>query len=92
MKVHELIEILTDLDPDADVYLMTQQQWPFEVTLEGVAVRGDFTDPDPECEPLDPSADRWGAPEASLPMNDVFFVGGGQIRYGSQFAWDALRE
>lgn len=30
MKVHELIEILEELDPDASVYVMSQQSWPFE--------------------------------------------------------------
>ena len=29
MKVHELIEILQDMDADADVWLMTQQNYPY---------------------------------------------------------------
>ncbi len=29
MKVHELIEILEELDPDASVYVMSQQSWPY---------------------------------------------------------------
>jgi hypothetical protein len=29
MKVHELIEILQDMDPEADVYVMAQESWPY---------------------------------------------------------------
>ena len=29
MKVHELIEILQDMDPDARVWLMSQHSWPY---------------------------------------------------------------
>ena len=29
MKVCELIEILEELDPEASVYLMSQQNWPY---------------------------------------------------------------
>ena len=29
MKVNELIEILEDMDPDADVFVMSQQSWPY---------------------------------------------------------------
>ena len=29
MKVRELIEILEELDPEASVYLMSQQNWPY---------------------------------------------------------------
>ena len=39
MKVSELIELLEDQDPDAEVLLMTQENWPFENAIEGVAVR-----------------------------------------------------
>ena len=29
MKVNELIEILQDMDPEADVYVMAQPSWPY---------------------------------------------------------------
>ena len=95
MKVHELIAILEDMDPDADVYLMSQESWPFEHSIVGVCQREDFTEADPdadaEAEPPPADGDRWAAPGSSLPMNDVFIVEGRQLRYGSKAAWDVAR-
>ena len=39
MKVSELIELLQDQDPDAEVMIMSQENWPFENAVAGVAVR-----------------------------------------------------
>lgn len=83
MKVHELISMLEDLDPEADVLIMSQENWPFECSVRGVVERqaigrGDEDedgDSDGECED--------GAP------NDVFLVEGRQLRYGSKAAWEA---
>ena len=90
MKVRELIQILEELEPEASVYVMSQQSWPFEVAIHGVAVRQDFTEADPGAEPHD-DADRWNASGEALPMNDVFIVEGGQLRYGNKDAWDTAR-
>ncbi|MEZ4247889.1 MAG: hypothetical protein R3B99_06590 [Polyangiales bacterium] len=57
MKVRKLIEILQELDPEASVYVMSQQSWPFEVAIHGVAVREAFTEAD--------DAEAPDAPEAS---------------------------
>ena len=94
MKVRELIEILEELDPEASVYLMSQQNWPFEVAIHGVTVREEFTESDDEDEdggepPAASEHDRWSARPESLPRNDVFIVEGSQLRYGSKEAWDA---
>ena len=91
MKVHELIEILQDMDPEADVYVMAQESWPFEHRIRGVCQRQDFTDADPEADAPPEDGDRWGASESQLPQNDVFIVEGGQVRYGAKAAWDAAR-
>lgn len=90
MKVRELIEILEDMDPDADVFVMSQESWPFECSVAGVAERGDWLEEDLEAEPW-AGRDRWGASEAQLPANDVFIVEGSQIRYGAKAAWEAAR-
>ena len=90
MKVHELIEILQDMDPDADVWLMTQQNYPFEHSIAGVAQRGDWAESDETDEPWT-DRDRWGANEAQLPGNDVFTLDGGQARYGAAAAFEAGR-
>jgi hypothetical protein len=45
MTVGELMEILENLDPDTEVRLATQRQWPFEYTVGGVAEPLDGTTP-----------------------------------------------
>ena len=92
MKVRELIELLEQMDDDADIFLMTSSAWPIENTIAGVCERGDFT----ECEV--PQAGeperRFGNhrrtdAETRLPANDVFIVEGAQTRYGNKAAWEA---
>jgi hypothetical protein len=39
MKVSELIELLEEQDPDAEVLVMSQPNWPFELSLAGVTTR-----------------------------------------------------
>ena len=90
MKVHELIEILQDMDPEATVWLMVQPNYPFEHRLGGVCQRSDWAEEDPEAEPWT-DRDRWGASESQLPGNDVFILDGGQARYGAAAAWEAGR-
>jgi hypothetical protein len=87
MKVSDLIRLLEDQDPDAEVLLMTQRNWPFENSVFGVAVREDVAtneedgdDDEGEHEP--PPVEKGTAP------NDVFIVEGEQLRYGSKRAWD----
>lgn len=90
MKVRELIEILEDKDPDADVFVMSQESYPFECRVAGVAERGDWVEDDETEEPWT-DRDRWGASESQLPANDVFIVEGSQVRYGAKAAWEAAR-
>jgi hypothetical protein len=95
MKVKELIEMLAECDEDAEVYLMSQSGWPFEMTVHGVAVREDFAERGDEDESDEgsaaPARDRWTALDSKLPGNDVFIVEGQQTRYGSSEAWNAAR-
>lgn len=39
MNVRHLIEYLEEQDPDAEVYIMSQQNWPFEQAIRGVTTR-----------------------------------------------------
>ena len=97
MKVSDLIELLEGMDPDADVFIMAQPNWPFEHGLSGVCQRSDFTeagecDDDEEVEEREEAPrgrDRWSASESQLPGNDVFLIEGSQLRYGNKNAWDA---
>lgn len=79
MKVRELIALLEDLDGDAEVLLMSQQQWPFENAVHGLTTREDITDSEEEGAEL----------PAGAAASDVFLVEGRQLRYGSADAWDA---
>lgn len=82
MTVGELIEILEDLDPEAQVHIMSQQSWPFENTLAGVAVREEFERDDEDGE-VSSRAD-------GTAPSDVFLCEGTQLRYGSKNAWNVM--
>jgi hypothetical protein len=77
MKVKDLLSILRDLDPEANVVLCAQPNYPIEYTLRDVAVRSDFSDPDDMTSGAQP--------------NDVLLLEGTHLRYGSRAAWDASR-
>ncbi len=79
MKVKELIDILEEQDRDAEVLIMSQQSWPFENAVYGVASREDLREGDDDDEP--------GATRESGASSDVFIVEGQQLRYGSKAAW-----
>ena len=79
MKVSELIELLEEQDPDAEVLVMMQQNWPFECSLAGVTTREEMLRDGDEDE--EPRLERGTA------KNDVFLVKGEQLRYGSKTAW-----
>jgi len=84
MKVSELIELLEDQDPDAEVMIMSQENWPFENAVAGVAVREEFVADDEDCDEDEREEPRY---EKGTAPNDVFLVEGQQLRYGSKAAW-----
>jgi hypothetical protein len=88
MKVRDLIEILEDQDPDAEVLIMSQQSWPFENAVAGVAVREEIVEDDEDLDDEEREEPRY---EKGTAANDVFIVEGQQLRYGSKAAWDAAR-
>jgi hypothetical protein len=88
MNVKQLIELLEDLDPDAEVLIMSQQSWPFENGIAGVAVREDVVEDDEDLDDEEREEPRY---EKGAAGNDVFIVEGQQLRYGSKAAWDAAR-
>jgi hypothetical protein len=89
MNLDTLIEMLNDyrdeLGGDAEVRLMTQQNWPFENRICGVTSRAEILEADEGDED-----DRAGEAEATEAV--VFIVEGGQICYGSKRAWDVARD
>ena len=87
MNLDKLIEILGDyrdeLGGDAEVRLMTQQNWPFENRICGLTSGQEMNDAADE----DTEDDDDVAEDAI-----VYIVEGGQICYGSKRAWETARD
>ena len=92
MIVKELIAILENEPQDAEVMVMTQKGWPFELSIDGVAVRNEFD------EELDENgAENTGRPnlhnydDKQATPDDVFILADTQVRYGNKDAWEVAR-
>ncbi len=89
MTLDTLIEILNDyreeFGGEAEVRLMTQQNWPFENRICGVTSGRDMNEAEDE------ELDEDDVPEVA-DHNMVYIVEGGQICYGSKRAWDNPRD
>ena len=83
MTIDELIARLEDyrdeIGGDAEVRLMTQQNWPFENSIYGLASGAEINDYDQDGDDDDDAAE-----DAVL-----FIVEGQQLGYGTKRAWDA---
>ena len=80
MTLNELIERLEDyrdhLGEDAEVRLMTQQNWPFENTITGLASGAEINETDDDD-------------DADVHTHAVvYIVEGTQLGYGSKRAWE----
>jgi hypothetical protein len=100
MTVQELIDLLRECDPDAVVTIIHQPSYPFEYSLQGIAIRADFAradadtlDPDERAQLDDDDYGThtlaWG--EHPKRGTDVVLVEGEQLSYASRAAWDAAR-
>ena len=83
MKVSELIEMLEEQDPEAEVLIMSQQSWPFEYTVRGLTTRDELLRAESGDE-----EDATEEPADGCARSDVFLVEGEQLRYGAKAAWD----
>ena len=83
--IDEMIERLEEyreqLGGEAEVRLMTQQHWPFENSIHGLASGEEINDQDDEDDDQDVADDAI-----------VYIVEGGQICYGSKRAWETCRD
>ncbi len=90
MTVAELIEALQDYDEEAEVRLMTQQNYPFENALQGVTdseeIRHTCDHEDCDCD-LD-ECDDPDCPDCQEQDTVVFLVEGNQLGYGNKNAWN----
>lgn len=87
MKVSELIELLEEQDPDAEVLVMSQPNWPFELSLAGVTTREEMLRADHDEDGDGDDDDGEPRLERGTAKSDVFLVEGEQLRYGSKTAW-----
>lgn len=87
MTVQDLIDSLSDFDPDAEVKLMSQQSWPFENEIHGITDRADLERSGKESDDeFDPDAKEKDDSDDEAPA-DVFIVEGNQLKYGDKNAW-----
>jgi len=86
MKVRELLEVLTAHDPEAEVCLLTQSNWPLEHGLARVVARGDLMDAAVDSDAEAPLRLVDGAARS-----DVVLVEGRWLRYGTRAAWMVRR-
>ena len=82
MTVSELINILKNQDPNAQIFVMSQPGWPQEYGVTGVAVRKAIIEED--------YGDDDSRYENGTAANDVFIVEGTQLRRGSKAAWSVV--
>lgn len=84
MTIDQLIERLEEysdlIGGDAEVRLMTQQQWPFENTIVGVCSGEEIND---AADDDDPDDDGDVDDDAVL-----YIVEGQQLGYGTKRAWE----
>lgn len=93
MKVRELMEILEEQDPNAEVVTVSQPSWPFEYQIAGVTVRKEVRGAEREEngeEYEDDAADEAEYRREQAAPADVLIVEGKQLRYGSKAAWRVL--
>ena len=97
MKVSDLMELLECCDPEAEARIMSQEGWPFENRIRGVATRFEFRGEECECDRRidEPHEEGCPAEDDVVPKgceaNDVFIVEGDQERYGNKAAWEVRR-
>ena len=82
MKVGELIELLQQYDPEAELYIAEQPSWPMEHAIAGVALREDV---------LAEEDDDVAVCRDGMSPSDVLLIEGTQLRYGSKQTWAFAR-
>jgi hypothetical protein len=89
MTIDDLMQRLEqyreELGGECEVRLMTQQNWPFEQTIRGLASGLEINERDEDEEDGD-------GEDADVEDDHVLYiVEGQQLGYGSKRAWDAAR-
>ena len=89
MNLDTLIEILEEyrdeFGGEAEVRLMTQQNWPFENRICGITSGREMNEADDE------DTDEDGGQDVA-DDSTIYIVEDGQICYGSKRAWETCRD
>jgi hypothetical protein len=93
------MNLLSECDEDAEVRIMSQEGWPLENGIKGIALREDMAGDDVcECDHRFTEPHEDGSPATEemeyadgLKANDVFIVEGDQQRYGDESGWEVVR-
>lgn len=93
MTINELISMLEDyrdeIGGDAEVRLMTQQNWPFENSIHGLVSGNQINEATNEDEDEDEGDDD----EYEGDVEDdgvLYIVEGRQLGYGTKLAWEVV--
>jgi hypothetical protein len=97
MLLTDLIAKLEELaqdHPDAEVRLMTQNSWPFEYSILGIATTSDMAEEDAEAARENARDRGHDFDDEDGPRKDaeakpeiIYLVEGSQLGYGSKTAW-----
>ena len=91
MSVQELIDLLSDCDPDAEALLAHQPGWPLEFTVLGVNDAGDDYQPWRDRDNVDCQEGR--EPELNDAVYLVATEGHPQVEpYAPRSCWDSARQ
>ena len=86
MTVATLIDLLKEYrkehGADAEVRIMTQQNWPFENRICGLTSSREMNETSDDPDDAEDVADD----------DVIFIVEGGQLGYGSKRAWETARD
>ena len=86
MTVATLIDLLKEYrkehGSDAEVRIMTQQNWPFENRICGLTSSREMNETSDDLDDAEDVADD----------DVIFIVEGGQLGYGSKRAWETARD
>jgi hypothetical protein len=83
MTVQELINMLEDLDGETEVRLMTQEAWPFENAIAGIALASEMGGENDE--------EKGGYRPPFSDADVLYLVEGEQLGYGTKSAWSVCR-
>ena len=90
MTVAEMIELLSECNPDAEVRIATQSSYPFQNSVAGVADGNLIVEYAKEYDPTYSVDDTLGDFGGPVDIDTVYIMEGTQLGYFTQRAWEAV--